>query len=78
MESTYGYHIILRGEVEDLDSYADEYRESQMDAAVQQWLADADIQVSDSFKALDVPTFYNRYVAWQNAYLETVQTDGEG
>lgn len=78
VESTFGYHIILRGEVEDLDSYADEYRESQMDAAVQQWLADADIQVSDSFKALDVPTFYNRYVAWQNAYLETVQTDGEG
>ena len=78
VESTYGYHIILRGEVEDLDSYADDYRESQMDATVQQWLADADIQVSDSFKALDVPTFYNRYVAWQNAYLETVQTDGEG
>ncbi len=78
VESTFGYHIILRGEVEDLDSYADDYRESQMDAAVQQWLADADIQVSDSFKALDVPTFYNRYVAWQNAYLETVQTDGEG
>ena len=78
VESTYGYHIILRGEVEDLDSYADEYRESQMDATVQQWLADADIQVSDSFKALDVPTFYNRYVAWQSAYLETVQTDGEG
>ena len=78
VESTFGYHIILRGEVEDLDSYADDYRESQMDATVQQWLADADIQVSDSFKALDVPTFYNRYVAWQSAYLETIQTDGEG
>lgn len=78
VESTYGYHIILRGEVEDLDSYADQYRESQMDAAVQQWLADADIQVSDSFKALDVADFYNRYVAWQTAYLETIQTDDEG
>ena len=78
VESTYGYHIILRGEVEDLDSYADQYRESQMDTTVQQWLADADIQVSDSFKALDVADFYNRYVAWQTAYLETIQTDDEG
>ena len=78
VESTYGYHIILRGEVEDLDSYADQYRESQMDTIVNQWLDDADIQVSDSFKALDVNTFYQRYVAWQSAYLETIQTDDEG
>lgn len=31
VESSYGYHIILRGEVEDLDSYADQYRQSLLD-----------------------------------------------
>ena len=74
VESTYGYHIILRGEVEDLDSYAGEYRENRMDTIVSQWLEETDIQPSDAFKALDVNTFYRRYAAWQEAWQEANPT----
>lgn len=74
VESTYGYHIILRGEVEDLESYSDEWRTARMDTMADLWLNDADIQRGEALDSLDVADFYNRYVAWQNAYLETLDT----
>lgn len=77
VESSYGYHIILRGEVEELDSYADTYRQAKMDDLANAWLADADIQASDALKEMDVNGFYQRYLAWQEAYLETLDLDSQ-
>lgn len=77
VESSYGYHIILRGEVEELGSYADAYRQNKMDTLADEWLSTADIQVSDALAELDVNDFYQRYLAWQEAYLETLNLDAQ-
>lgn len=69
VESTYGIHIILRGEVEDLDSYAEEYAELQMDSIVQEWVTDADTVISEQLSELSVADFFEKYVAWQSAKL---------
>lgn len=75
VESSYGYHIILRGQVEDLEGYADAWREARMDALADQWLAEADIQPGDALGELDVGDFYSRYVAWQSAYVAALDVE---
>lgn len=69
VESNYGYHIILRGEVEDLDEYADSWVMAQMDTLSSQWLAEAEVVMSDALTADRMLTAYERYVAWQTAYM---------
>ena len=75
VESSYGYHIILRGEVEDLDSYADQYRQSQLSGQIDQWMAESEITPVEAVENLDVASFYNRYTAWQEAMAEQLQAD---
>ena len=70
VESSYGYHIILRGEVADLESYADECREHQMDKEMDALTETAEITRAPALDALDVATFYERYMAYQNAVME--------
>ena len=70
VKSTYGYHIILRGTVENLDSYAEDYSNGQMEGLLNTWLNEAVIEKSDALESLDVSEFYERYIAWQTAYVE--------
>jgi len=73
--SGYGYHIILRGEVPELDTYADTYREAKMDELVQTWLDEAELVELDAFTNLDAATFYGRYAAYQNKLSEQYTAD---
>ena len=75
VESSYGYHIILREEVEDLDEYADEYRQQELDSQIDQWLEDAEITQADILSQLDVNDFYQRYTAWQAAKAEQLEAE---
>lgn len=75
VQSTYGYHIILRDELPDLNGYAEEYCTAKMDALIEEWLAAADTQQGEALAELDVAAFYERYVAWQQAYLEANPTE---
>lgn len=68
--STYGYHIILRGEVPELNNYADTYREYAMDELVNGWLEEAEIVELDAYTNLDVTEFYQRYLAYQTKLSE--------
>jgi hypothetical protein len=77
VKSTYGYHIILRGEVEDLDSYADAYASSKLDAMINQWLTDAEISFDDALNSMDVADFYSKYIAWQEAYVAQMEPKAE-
>lgn len=70
VESEFGYHIIIRDAVEDLDSYADECREYQMDQQVNQWLEASTIDKSDALTSLNVAAFFSRYSAYQTALAE--------
>lgn len=77
VKSTYGYHIILRGTVEDLDSYTEDYTTGQMDSILNDWLNEAEIEKSDALESLDAAEFYERYIAWQTAYVEANELVGE-
>jgi len=67
VNSTYGYHIILRGEVADYSEHADSYRQAQMNEIVNQWIESAEIVESDVLKNLNVAEVYTRYVNYQAA-----------
>lgn len=66
VESTYGYHIILRGEVPDLSSYIVEYRQVQMDALIETWVEEADVVCDDALNAINLNQFYDRFGAYQS------------
>ena len=74
VESTYGYHIILRGEVEDLESYAEDWSIAQMDEQLSVWTSEAEVTKSDAITAENVLEFYERYAAWQMSYITQQQT----
>lgn len=74
VESTYGYHIILRGEVEDIESYAEDWAIAQMDEQLSVWASEAEVTKSDAITAENVLEFYERYCAWQMAYATQQQT----
>lgn len=75
VESSYGYHIILRGEVENPDSYQDAYRQSQLETQIDQWMEEAEITPATAIENLDVADFYARYIAWQEAMAQQLQEE---
>lgn len=70
VESSYGYHIILRGEVADIDSYAEDCRMHQVDQTLRAMLDEAEVTRAPALDALDTAAFYERYVTYQNAVME--------
>lgn len=67
IQSDYGYHIILRGEVDDYASYAETYREDKMNELVTGWLESADIVESEFVQNMNVAEIYTRYTEYQTA-----------
>ncbi|MGN1004252.1 MAG: peptidylprolyl isomerase [Oscillospiraceae bacterium] len=67
VESTYGYHIILRLDPDTEDARA-EYRSNLLYDQLDAWTDEADIVLSDEYEALDVPLFYEKYVSYQAAF----------
>ena len=70
VESTYGYHIILRGEVEDFTDYIEGCREYQLDLELDELVEAAEVTRAPALGTLDVASFYERYIAYQNAVME--------
>lgn len=76
VESTFGYHIILRLEPEVTDDCAN----ALMDAKLDQWMADAEVVTTEAYEAIDAGSVYEKYVAYQTALTATEEesaTDGE-
>lgn len=88
VESTYGYHIILRlptdVTAEELDvhpEYAENFRQSALEELIAQWKDASVITRSDALSNLDVPGFYDRMAAYQQALEERdapAESDGVG
>ncbi len=76
VKSEFGYHIILRGEVADLQSYAEEYRQYQLQQEINAMLDEAEIIRAPALDALDVVDFYSKYSAYQSAYMAANQPAG--
>ncbi|NCB63651.1 MAG: hypothetical protein EOM52_08560, partial [Clostridia bacterium] len=54
IQSTYGYHIILRLDVK--DAYADD----KANALVDQWVTDAKVETTEAYDKLDLNAFYTK------------------
>ena len=63
VQTSDGYHIILRLRPD----VGEECRNDQMGELLNGWLEAAEITTTDAFDALDVKTFYENYVAYQEA-----------
>ena len=74
VESSYGYHIILRGEVEDFTDYIEDCRAYQMDRELDTLTEAAEVTRTDALDALDVAEFYERSIAYQTAVMEQYET----
>lgn len=79
VESSYGYHIILRGEVADFQSYADDCRAYTLDQMLTPVLDEAAVNRSAALDGLDIAAFYERYTAYRDAVIAQREPDeGEG
>lgn len=72
VETDYGYHIMLRLPLAEdaLGQYRDSFRTSAMEDILAQWMDESDITRADALSSLDVASFYDRLVAYQNALAE--------
>ena len=70
VESSYGYHIILRGQVDDPSSHAGQYRENQLDQLLEEWVTQSTVKRAKLLDDLDVADYYARFTAWQTAFAE--------
>ena len=83
VESTYGYHIILRGPVtyreNTKEEYATTYREHQLDTMVADWAADESMTPvkAPELEALDLNSFFIRFSRYYNQlateYMDAAQ-----
>lgn len=74
VETSYGYHILLRLPV-DANSYHDEWLSEKGEALVRAEVDKADIKVSDGINNLDLENFYNRYMAYSDALYSSMSSE---
>lgn len=70
VESSFGYHIILRLDPADHEEVTASCQSARMDEQISTWLEQSDIILSDEFEALDPADFYTRYSAYSIAFSE--------
>lgn len=75
VETTYGYHILLRLPFTDEDKaqYEENYRPAQLDILLEQWQQQAQITRANALSTLNIADFFNRLVAYQQAVAEQNQ-----
>ena len=78
VESTFGYHIILRQEVEfrtaAAEEYMEDYRAYLLEQKIEEWASSAEVVRADALTGLDVLDFYTRLTAYQNALIKQYET----
>lgn len=65
VQSTFGYHIILRLAPEE------ECRTAQMDALMQGWLTDMELETTAAYDGLDVKDFYGKFTVYAEAFNDS-------
>ena len=73
VESTYGYHIILRLPLEDLDQFRDQLVSDKMQELGDQWLADNAIQTTDAYDKIDPSDFWEKAQSLQEGAYQEIQ-----
>lgn len=72
--STTGYHIILRLDPDTEDNRM-QYRADLMSSQLQTWLDEADIVLTDEYEALNPQIFYEKFMAYQEAFSAEAAAD---
>lgn len=65
---TTGYHIILRLDPAELEETREDFRTALMDDQVQTWLDEAEFDFTDAYDNLDVQSFFQTFMAYQEAF----------
>lgn len=73
VESDYGYHIILRLPLEDLDQFRDQLVSDKMQDLGDQWLADNAIQTTDAYDKIDPSDFWEKAQSLQEGAYQEIQ-----
>lgn len=76
VESSFGYHIILRLDP-DTATARQEYRADQLDAQIMAWLDEADIVFTDEYESLNPQLFYEKFTAYQEAFAAEAAAETE-
>ena len=69
METTYGYHIILRLDPKNAPTLNSQWGEDQMGALVDQWVDEAEVVTTEEYDALTTADFYEKL----SDYRETLE-----
>jgi hypothetical protein len=77
VETSYGYHIMLRLPV-DASDYHDDWVSDNADAIVTEAVEAAEVSLSEDITALDLTSFYDRYVAYCTALFADESEETEG
>jgi hypothetical protein len=77
VETSYGYHIMLRLPV-DASDYHDDWVSDNADTIVTEAVEAAEVSLSEDITALDLTSFYDRYVAYCTALFADESEETEG
>ncbi|MGM9578023.1 MAG: peptidylprolyl isomerase [Evtepia sp.] len=74
VETTYGYHIILRLDPKNAPTLNSQWGEDQMGALVDQWVEEAEVVTTEEYDALTTADFYEKLTAYRET-LEPAEED---
>lgn len=65
VKSDYGYHIILRQNPADSSEVQSQWQDEQMDAILQQWIDEAEVETTETYDNLTTADFYEKLTAYR-------------
>ena len=78
VKSDFGYHIILRlPQPVDNATYLEYYQSYAMNDIVDQWMAEAEVETTEAYAALDPKDFYEKLTARNQAWAAEKQAQAE-
>jgi hypothetical protein len=75
VESSYGYHIILRVEPAESEEVRSAWQAVEMDALVQQWTEEAVIETTETYDNLTTAEFYTNLTAYRETIAPAEETE---
>ena len=75
VESSYGYHIILRLDPSQSEEVQSTWRAGEMDALVQQWTEEAVIETTETYDNLTTAEFYTNLTAYREVIAPTEEAE---
>ena len=72
IQSTYGYHIILRLSADNETGY-EKYAQVRLDERLDQWMTDAQVERTEALEGLDLPAYYTNLSTLREAIAAASQ-----